>query len=337
MKVFRCLFLFLSFLLIVSFVDTSKIDNSQEINFACGIIREKLGNSNVLSTEYLSGGDSGSRIFKIITPQNAYVAKFVKPYNISFLEEEKSARILSDNGIGPKLYYSDQKNDLLIMSYIKPDPITISFRKSNDLYLKLSQILEKIHSIPIDPSIAKKNIFDDIARDANKVLNKSIDEETRKIILKTLNYCNSKKTKINFEKKICHCELHPGNLIFHENNFFVIDSTISESDPYYDIATVAIFWCFNKNNEEILLKNYLKRELTSEDLEKLELFKNLVKFRYALGSLIDCSSSDKLSINLNINISLLDFLKSSQGIDSDEKKIQLASILLKSVNDSSKN
>ena len=127
----------------------------------------------------------------------------------------------------------------------------------------------------------------------------------------------------------CNGELHPRNLLLSNQKFKAIDIVISIGDAYSDLASIAIFWCFTPESENILLRNYFGRNPTVMELKKFKIFKKLTKLLYAVKALLDCSTDKELAIDFKTEETLLEFLSSCSIDFTDQDRIKLASILFK--------
>lgn len=305
----------------------------EEENYLYRILKDNLSITKIHKIEKLVDKDFDSRVLKLTTPTRIYIAKYVTPYKYSFDEEAKSALFLSKHNLGPKIHFVDNSMRLIIMDYLENKPIDISLRKSDRLYIMLAEVLRSIHKLPIEDWMPKRDIFNIFERNVEMLIDinsKKMDYKTKTAINKIKSIFTAEKEKINLEEKVCHNDLHAQNLIFFDNKFLVIDSIISIGDPYYDLATVAIFWCFTPKAEQILLESYFQRPLTKLEFNKFKTIKKLTQLMYVVKALLDCSNSEIISLNFNSKKTLLEFVQSG-NLSLDKDKIEFASILFKEV------
>ena len=282
--------------------------------------------------EEMFGGSSGSRVFRVEASGRQYVAKFVTPSDGRTFENDVcSARIISECSIGPKLYYIDEVNKLLIMEYLTPEPTPISLRRSDIYYEKLAGVLRRIHSIEPLYKLEEGGVFTDINVLFEKLKFKRVNPELMKQLSLVRQSILSTEEQTKFlSKRPCHCTLHPGNLIYHDGGFLAIDAAIALADPCYDIATILLFWCFSERTEQVFLTTYFPRKLSISEIEKIQLVKKAVMFKYVVGLLLGCSNSKELSLPKVRYSSLVEFfLKNEESVECDEKRLQLAAILMK--------
>lgn len=182
---------------------------------------------------------------------------------------------------------------------------------------ELSLLLQKIHN---NNSKSVENYQNQIIEtqllNFDKTINKirTIDQITKNITYINLidkqmasnmhlDYVQNQVNKINaaLAKHIilrpCHNDLKKDNIIWkpqYETPDMLNPSTIpiaidyetaAPNDPYFDVATIAMYFCHTPESENFLLKKYLQKDPTSEDKAKLYLMKQLVLLRYGLCSL----------------------------------------------------
>lgn len=324
---------FYSNIFFILFIICSCHINSHPVNkaeFISKVFSQHIKCNEILNIEELYGGDSGSVVLKVVTPKKKYVAKFVKPYGTTFQEEADYANIASEIGLGPKVHYIDTFSKLIVMDFLDPDKISMQLRRSDIFYEKLAEVLLNLHKAEFPERVKKRNIIEDIDRLLTKLKEKKVSLVLLEQLSKAKESIHSalKKT-VSIKERLCHCELHPGNLILHNEKFFVIDSKMAISDPCYDIATILVFWCFTKKAEQILLNFYFSGSIKQSEIERIETMKRAVMLKYAIGSLLDCSSKCKLELQKVDDTSLVRFfIQNGEAVNTDEKKVQFASILM---------
>lgn len=238
------------------------------------ILETKLHDKGPYQIELLSGGLSGSKIYKVSSSLKTYAFRFWNKQWIDFYPQDLAGQLIgSEAGYGPKIYYSDEKDCITVMDYCPHS------RPSDDVRLnELGNLLKKIHNGPELPKgIDKAKDFED-----------SIDELS-KLNLPYIDFSLIKKVKdaIYRHREMpfvpCHRDLHPGNISYAKDKFWAFDYTwCGMDDPYFDIATIALFNCVDEKKNRELLTVYLGREPTKRELAKLSLFKQASKMFYGL-------------------------------------------------------
>ena len=114
-----------------------------------------------------------------------------------------------------------------------------------------------------------------------------------------------------------------------------IQQKASESYPYFDIATIAIFYCYSPQHEKTLLKTYLEREPSPKEQAQLYLMKQISLISFALRVLEKGLEKVQLYGSLQVP-SYLEFVKEemSKGkfnLDNSEDKLKFAKIMINHV------
>ena len=125
-------------------------------------------------------------------PWVEYIAKHVhKSKRSGFEDELKSSYFLAKHRLGPQIYYVDHDRLIIIMEYIKPDPITSNDKTSDVFYRELALCMRKFHKL--EPAKWMKEI--DLISYTKSLIKSLLDtHKYRGIALETIK-CNVKVSK----------------------------------------------------------------------------------------------------------------------------------------------
>ena len=132
----------------------------------------------------------------------------------------------------------------------------------------------------------------------------------------------------------CHNDIQPNNLIFLGNGFKAVDyETAAQSDPYFDVATIAIFYCFfNPKTEQTLLTTYLAHQPTPQEKARLYLMKQIAWIHYALVFLKISDENINLYSTLEVpsyGEFVLNRAKANKGdFERPENKVKFAKVMI---------
>jgi len=246
--------------------------------YAASVVKDKLSLPGNVTAQALKGGMSGAKLFTVTDGAKKYVIRFMTHKTPEkCLAEMRGFRTASENGYGPHIYFMDEKDAVIIMEYISSQPITYQQLQSKELYSMLGHLLKKIHS-----SQSLQKATDAINRSRRKLRN--ITHHGAIIPLESIekNLAIIQKTVTPYIVSApCHLGLNPDNLIFFGDGLKAIDyGTAAQSDPYFDIATVSLFYCLDPNHEEILLRTYLERKPTLKEKARLYLMKQVALINF---------------------------------------------------------
>ncbi|MBU1008093.1 phosphotransferase [Candidatus Dependentiae bacterium] len=254
--------------------ETRRIDEK----YAASVVKDKLSLPGTVTAQALKGGMSGAKLFTVTDGAKKYVIRFMAHETPErCLEEMRGFRIASENGYGPHIYFMDEKDAVIIMEYISSQPITYQQLQSKELCSMLGHLLKKMHS-----SQSLQKTTDAINRVRRKL--HKITPHGAIIPLESIenNLAIIQKTVTPYIVSApCHLGLNPDNLIFFGDGLKAIDyESAAQSDPYFDIATVSLFYCFDSNHEEILLRTYLERKPTLKEKARLYLMKQVALINF---------------------------------------------------------
>jgi len=246
--------------------------------YAASVVKEKLSLTGAVTAQALKGGMSGAKLFTVNDGAKKYVIRFMTHGTPErCLEEMRGFGTASENGYGPHVYFMDEKDAVIIMEYISSQPITYQQLQSTELFSMLGHLLKKMHS---SQSLQKTtDAINRVKRKLHKITQHGAIipleriENNLSIIQQTVTpYIVSAP---------CHLGLNPDNLVFFGDGFKAIDyESAAQSDPYFDIATVSLFYCLDSNHEEILLKTYLERKPTLKEKARLYLMKQVALINF---------------------------------------------------------
>ena len=254
-------------------------------SYVATVTKKALSLSGPITVKILNGGYSGASIFTVSSDSKKYVVRFLEHKTKEARQNEIAClKIASQEGYGPHIYFSDVDQSVVIMDLLFNQDISLQQRQSDCLYIYLAQLLQKIHSGPKFGNY--RNIFNDI-QGCIKVVKKNleaqnIDSIPLAKIEKIIDILHDTLLS-HLITTPCHNDLHPNNLMFCGDKFKAIDyEYASQEDPYYDIAEIALFYCFNPAHEKILLSTYLERQPSAKEEAKLYFMKQVALIYYAI-------------------------------------------------------
>lgn len=205
-----------------------------------------------------------------------------------FSQDLACQRIASDAGYGPKVYFSNEAAGVSVIEYFELETFP-------EMPLRLESLIRLVKRIHAGPSVPKGI---DKAKDLNESVDAVAKLNPRFLDLKKIREIQEtvyQTTRHSASCVPCHRDLHPGNLIYNQKQFTAIDFTWGGmDDPYADLATLAIFNCTQPQEEQLLLRLYLNREPTTEEMARLSLMKLPAKIFYGL-EFLKLAPSDALN------------------------------------------
>lgn len=231
----------------------------------------------------LDGGFSSPGIYKFSIHKNSYVLRFSHP-NRSLTDEKRTLtcmRLSAEKGISPSIRYAHLQDRIVIMDFIKSVPL---LRKdfSPELLTRLALTVRKLHEGPSFPKFlspfAVRRKFEENLKSYKSNLIKLVSYQLEKI-----------ETILEKKKISCptHNDLKPENILFDGTKFWFIDWEAScQGDPYFDLATIIIFYTFDTEQENLFLRAYFGNSPTEFQKAKLYMMKQSVMGYYGTAYLM---------------------------------------------------
>jgi len=239
------------------------------------IIHKNLKAEGPITAELLSGGLSGSMLFKVKTLEQTYVVRFWNMQWAEYFPQDLACQIVASNSdYGPKLFFTDERSCISVMEYLKPEVLP----ENEKLFKALADLLKRIHTGPEIPKGFDRSFeFDESIKEVSALnleyINLALISQVKKDIFDALQH--------DAHLAPCHGDLHPRNIIFSKGQFFAVDYTWGGmADPYWDLAAIAIFNCRTSKEEMLLLKFYLDHEPTSTERAHFSLAKTTTQIFY---------------------------------------------------------
>lgn len=239
-------------------------------------LEKAFGSGYTWKISDLKGGFSGASIYVAESDDKKVIVRFFDHLPSETKTLVRNNVVASEGGYGPKVYYHDEDEGVIVADFIvntKVDPST--------LHPDLAILLQKIHSGPDFESRA--TMWDYNAHELVELAQKK-QSLIHVAEIKSKYDAVVQKILPHRMMKPCHRDLNPGNLIYHKGQFFAIDyDAAGMDDPFIDLAQLVLFYFPTVESERKFLSLYLGHEADEKDLEKLEDYKNIVRFFYGIG------------------------------------------------------
>lgn len=180
------------------------------------------------------------------------------------------------------LVHIDLETGDLLSKWIEGDTPDYETLNCKEFIKNLCHSLRDFHSINIEKS---KNPFHIINNMYEKCLTKDIDTivDIKPLLKKSKAIEDKYKNKVNFG--LCHYDLNPSNIIYHEGKISLIDLEFSSmGDIFWDLATIT--WMMDSDSKSYLLNTYFADDMKPYYIDKLNDYLFVVKLWNALWSLL---------------------------------------------------
>lgn len=245
--------------------------------------QKAFGNRFPERLQQLPGGFSSPGIYKFMIHKNPYVLRLSHP-NRSLADEERTVSCMSlsaKRGLAPSIRYVSTQDRIVIMDFIQSKPLAKE-GFSSKLLVDLALTVRKLHKGPVFPEFL--SIFS-----VRKRFEGSLKSCKSNLI--ELVSCELSKIEEILEKEKIRCPTHndlkPENILFDGKKFWFIDWEAScQGDPYFDLATVIIFYEFDKEQENLFLKTYFGELPTDHQRARVHIMKQVVLGYYGTAYLM---------------------------------------------------
>jgi thiamine kinase-like enzyme len=264
----------------------------------CQLDQEVIDKNAILEKSWikkvaLKGGLSGADVYKV-TDGNGMTYVF---RNINHKSKEDKIReiyankIASKYGYGAQLYAYDTEKGKIVISLLENSPKTLD---RNALIAELAHALKKMHAGPA--FCDHLSIIDLTKALYNKISHypQVIDKNKISKLISQISYSKP------YPKTATHRDLNPNNIFFTKTGVKFIDfENAGQDDPFFDIASIIIFYQYDDNAEDTFLKLYFGHKLSEEEYEHLTLMKKTVSLFHGL-TLLSRSPDFQYSADKNI-------------------------------------
>ncbi len=230
-----------------------------------------LNNEKLISLDKLEYQGYSNTNYLLKTSKNKYIIRYFKTnenVNISRQFEYKIQKKAYKKKLASKPILLNEKNKFMISKYLEGNHKYKLNQKEIKLLAKNIKTLHKIKS-----SVKEYSFKKDIKYYTSNLNNKKAKTFISICKKELLNIKKYKKTLA-----LVHHDLNPKNILFFKKNIKFIDwEYVGVNDAFFDLATVCYEFKFNKKEEKIFLKSYLK-EYHEHDIKKLHSYINLYKY-----------------------------------------------------------
>lgn len=249
-------------------------------------LKKILNAQPVESIVLLQRGFSSSKLYKISTAERSYVLRLMDlKHTFEDRDREiKCMEIASREDIAPKVYYANAKEGIILMEFFQSSPLSEEEQSPNIRLPRLGHILKKLHHGPSFPKRISALEFMQLLKSElalKKIKLPNFIEEALTRIQKI--EAPLQKTE---ELSPCHNDLNPNNILFSGNQIKIIDwEGAGMGDPYFDLATIVLFFVFDPKDEDLFLKSYFGAPPTKMQKNRLYLMKQVALCFYGLALL----------------------------------------------------
>jgi thiamine kinase-like enzyme len=217
-------------------------------------------NSDELIYHSLKGGRSAASIFRFELNDVSYVLRLFPPQinQIDALHQIALMKQAAELGIGPKVYFTNQRFNAIVMECIKGRTVYPEDFENNHLLANFAQLLRTLHDAKTSFPSAKSP-FDRF----RGFFNKDVHTEQLTRAKEAMEKIEAVLSLHPLTLAPAHLDLNLLNILFSDEQFYLVDWVNGGmSDPYFDLSTFAIFAGLNESQMITFLSHYFNHPPT---------------------------------------------------------------------------
>jgi len=228
----------------------------------------------------LSGGLSGSLVYRVTAGNNTYTLKLNPPARQGSVLSD-ALTLASDAGVAPKLYYNDPGQGIVISAFIDSKPVRAVY-SPDQLAIKLAEKIRATHAAVSNGKVT------DIFATVDGLISwfKSTGKLTGPIFDECFGLYNQIKEKYPRESAdgvFSHNDLNPGNILCDGKDIWIIDWDVaSVNNRYIDLANTANYFVHTAEDENLFLETYFGKEPDEQQKACFYLMRPVCRIIYAV-------------------------------------------------------
>lgn len=246
-------------------------------------VKNVFGQDSWELVEVLTLGHSPSSIYKLKIDGRDYIAKFSNPNDPhNNLKREYHAQGNGvKNRVAPVVHYADPSVGIIIMDYVNSVVVLERANQEQPMIEKVSQFIRRLHSCA---SFQKgRSVYQRVEFVYHQL---PPDFQTSELVKLSLQIKDEVKKKMidKDDLRPCHCDIHPFNLLYDGNDFWLVDWAIAaQENLYFDLASCVTYFFFRNNGAaEMFLNAYFKRPPNQNEKDKFNLMQAFVYVNFGL-------------------------------------------------------
>lgn len=238
---------------------------------------QTFGSNTIDNIEQLSGGLSGSGVYKLGVKQQPYVLKL----DVPSASDTSALALAASAGIAPRLHFHDTSAGITITDFIESSPVGTSFPPEK-LVVELARTIRTIHALPYnlpgpDPQQTITSMVEGFVQ--SKILTgPAIQECFAHYAVIARNYPWHDPQRV-----LSHNDLNPANLLSDGDKLWVIDwDAAFSNDPYVDLAAAANFFIHTADHETQFLQVYFDGQVDEYKSARFHLMRQISRIVYGI-------------------------------------------------------
>lgn len=289
--------------------------------------------SDIKYIEKLVSATDQSYVFKVMPSSlTPYVIKWVDNKSGNLKYEALMQKLAAEKNLAAKIYHTQPDNNLYLMEYLYKSKMP----KSRRTIRLLQEFVNDIHMIPTSNSMKIRDMYDVLDENVKKL--EALGDDIHPVFLNKLQkIAAQKEDSPSITSVFTHNALNLDNVFYYNNSVKAISwSDGGIGDPYYDIASIRVWYLPGMPDSGQFLSEYFGYPATQAQVERLMLTENLVKAVEASKLMLYLlrAGEEKLLPQMtgtNLRDYLVLFHADVESLDSNEKLARFTAMILNSI------
>ncbi len=207
----------------------------------------------------IAAGMSGAGVYRVDHGDRAYVLKIASPDQpVELWREQRRIREeAAAAGVAPRILHVDELRRAVVSEFVADRGFPMFYRNPTTHSAALTMLattIRRVHTLsrPTAKTIALPTYFHDAW--ATLQTDSGVPEFARQFIEELL---VSAPPASDRDPVLSHNDVNPSNVVFDGARMLLVDwDTAGENDPFYDLATVALFMRMDRETCRALLAAY---------------------------------------------------------------------------------
>jgi len=238
---------------------------------------QTFGSDTIIGIEQLSGGLSGSGVYKLMINHRAYVVKLDAP----LVPRNPALALASSAGIAPRLRFQDISAGITISDFIESSPVRTTFSPEK-LVVELAKTIRSIHSLPCN--LPGPDLQETIAAMVDGFVQSKI--LTGSVVQECFAHYAAIAQKYPWhdpQRVLSHNDLNSANLLCDGHKLWVVDwDAAFSNDRYVDLATAANFFIHDEEQESQFLQVYFDGQVDEYKSARFYIMRQISRIIYAI-------------------------------------------------------
>ena len=193
----------------------------------------------------IAGGLSGAGVHRVEANGRTFVLKISRSDESidAWRARREILRLAADAGLAPRVIHTDEARRAVLSVFVTGKPFVAAYRdpRTGDAAVgDLGRLLRRVHSLPVPAHAESRDPREVLATtwsglSATDGIPAFVGDAVQRVLAET-------PPPSGRDAVLSHNDVNPGNLLYDEERMLLVDwDAAGRNDPYFDLATIALF------------------------------------------------------------------------------------------------